>query len=351
MTEKPEEVAPELTAEEQAKLKALLEKDAKSGRDPVGVWKAIVALLGGAMVVFYFYAAGITSVATQYHRGVYVFLTYVLVFLLYPAGKTPVRAGLVLILGAFAAGLVGVWYFGDAAAFHARLVEVGAAWSDGGAGAAAGRLLGLWPLLLVTLAAAAVIFVADRRAMVRWPRNPAPSDVLFALASAGAVYYWIHEFENLNYRAGAETESGRLDQHRGDPAVLGSLPARARLGDDVDRRGLPRLRLPRPLHARGHRPSRLRPRAPVHVAVHHHQRRLRRDGERARHLRDPLHLLRRVPPEVGRRQVLHRPPHGARGQDARAARPRSPSSPPPCSARCRAARSPTPCRPGPSRFP
>lgn len=50
-------------------------------------WQGLVAVLGAAMVLFYFYAAGIASVATQYHRGVYVFITYVLVFLLYPARR------------------------------------------------------------------------------------------------------------------------------------------------------------------------------------------------------------------------------------------------------------------------
>ncbi len=33
----------------------------------------------------------------------------------------------------------------------------------------------------------------------------------------------------------------------------------------------------------------------------HHQRRVRRHGQRARHLRHPVHLLRRVPAQVGRR--------------------------------------------------
>ncbi len=40
----------------------------------------------------------------------------------------------------------------------------------------------------------------------RWERkNPTLSDILYALTSVAVVYYWIHEFEVLNYRAGAET--------------------------------------------------------------------------------------------------------------------------------------------------
>jgi len=71
-----------INKEDQKKLKKLIEKDAKSARKPNGLWKWVTALLGASMVLFYFYTAGITTVSTQYHRGVYVFITYVLVFLL-----------------------------------------------------------------------------------------------------------------------------------------------------------------------------------------------------------------------------------------------------------------------------
>jgi TRAP transporter 4TM/12TM fusion protein len=40
----------------------------------------------------------------------------------------------------------------------------------------------------------------------KWEENPTLSDILLALISAGVIFYWIREFENLNYRAGAETE-------------------------------------------------------------------------------------------------------------------------------------------------
>ena len=52
---------------DQKKLKELVEKDAKSARKPAGLWHWITALLGASMVLFYFYTAGITTVATQYH--------------------------------------------------------------------------------------------------------------------------------------------------------------------------------------------------------------------------------------------------------------------------------------------
>ena len=82
----------DLDEKEQQKLKKLMEKDAKTYRSPTGLFKWLVAALGAGMVLFYFYTAGLAAVATQYHRGVYVFVTYVLVFLLYPSGKPRMRA-------------------------------------------------------------------------------------------------------------------------------------------------------------------------------------------------------------------------------------------------------------------
>jgi TRAP transporter 4TM/12TM fusion protein len=45
--------------------------------------KLFFDFLAISLLIFYFYAALIEPVATQYHRGVYVLITYVLVFLLY----------------------------------------------------------------------------------------------------------------------------------------------------------------------------------------------------------------------------------------------------------------------------
>ena len=92
-----------LDAEQQEKVKELLEKDSASGRSPTGIWHWIVALLGFGMVVFYFYTAGLANVATQYHRGVYVLVTYILVFLLYPGGSTWFKYPLALLVGALVA--------------------------------------------------------------------------------------------------------------------------------------------------------------------------------------------------------------------------------------------------------
>ncbi|MBE0598587.1 MAG: TRAP transporter fused permease subunit [Desulfuromonadales bacterium] len=201
----------DLDPEEQKKLKKLLEKDSRACRTPGGIWKWIIALLGGWMVLYYFYAAGLKAVATQHHRGVYVFITFVLVFLLYPAGKARMRWLLSLILGAIISSAISiVFFFENAAAFRARLGAFGTLWSDQGPAAALAGAGGLWWLVAGTLAVTAVLLLVDGPLMRRFPQMPTLSDLGFALASAGAVYYWMAEFENLNYRAGAENELDAL---------------------------------------------------------------------------------------------------------------------------------------------
>ena len=78
------------------------------------------------MVLFYFYTASISTVATQYHMGVYVFITYVLVLLLYPAGKLYFRIPLTLFTGFVVSSAIGFFllYDGDPVAFHDRLMQV-----------------------------------------------------------------------------------------------------------------------------------------------------------------------------------------------------------------------------------
>lgn len=65
-------------------LKRIQAKEAKTGRKLTGFWKLLISFMGLSMVVFYFYAAGIRPVGDQYHRGFYVFLTYIMVFLSFP---------------------------------------------------------------------------------------------------------------------------------------------------------------------------------------------------------------------------------------------------------------------------
>ena len=192
MAEEIKEEIQSLSPEEQEKLKKLMEKDSKSYRSPTGLFKWLVAGLGAGMVLFYFYAAGMAAVATQYHRGVYVFVTYVLVFLLYPAGKAYMRIPLSLIIaGIFSCFITGYAFFENFDAFHAQLVAV--------------NLGVIGPIAVAAVLISVALVFADRWLTAKWPQNPTLSDILFALASALVVYYWVHEFEVLNYRAGAET--------------------------------------------------------------------------------------------------------------------------------------------------
>ena len=201
-----------LDSEQKQKVKELLEKDSASGRSPSGFWSWVVALLGFGMVVFYFYTAGLASVATQYHRGVYVLVTYILVFLLYPSGGTWYRYLLAVITGALVAATASALiFYPDVPTFHAALMEFGDTWSESGAATALASMGGgLWFMAVGSIVTAGVLLVVDRWLADRFPQSPVLSDVIFAVASAAVVYYWIHEFEALNYRAGAENELDAL---------------------------------------------------------------------------------------------------------------------------------------------
>ncbi len=201
-----------LDAEQQEKVKELLEKDSASGRSPSGIWHWIVALLGFGMVVFYFYTAGLASVATQYHRGVYVLVTYILVFLLYPGGSTWFKYPLAVLVGALVASTASaLLFFGDVNAFHQALMSIGDTWKESGAGAALGAMgPGMWVMVVGTLAIGGLMLAVDGWMAKRNPQNPVLSDIIFAVASAAVVIYWMQEFEALNYRAGAENELDAL---------------------------------------------------------------------------------------------------------------------------------------------
>lgn len=70
--------------EDKKALEELLEKDSKSYRTLTGFWYYLTAGLGATMVLFYFYTAGVYPMGPEYHRGIYVMITFVLIFLLYP---------------------------------------------------------------------------------------------------------------------------------------------------------------------------------------------------------------------------------------------------------------------------
>lgn len=210
MPEELENTFGDLSPEEQEKLKKIVEKDSKSFRKPTGFWNWVVAALGAALVLFYFYAAGIRSVGTQYHLGIYVLITYILVFLLYPAGKTWVRAGTNIFLAFILSCIASIFfYYKDHTIFYARLMAVSEQF-HAGLGAGLSALMPMWPLLLMTAALAVVLHYVDLFCARRWENLPTTSDVLFALVATGVVYYWLSQFEALNWRAGAENELDAL---------------------------------------------------------------------------------------------------------------------------------------------
>ena len=97
---------------DQDKLKEIVEKDSKSGRLMGGFWEYFTAALGIFLVFFYFYQAGVAPVDDQYSLGIYVMITYVLVFICYPfSKKSPANRPSVgdLVLCVLCIAAIGYW--------------------------------------------------------------------------------------------------------------------------------------------------------------------------------------------------------------------------------------------------
>ncbi len=207
MSDDTEKTLESMEAGDKEKLKKLMEKDAKTFRAPTGFWGWVVALLGAALVIFYFYAAGVASVGTQFHLGIYVFITYVLVFLLYPVGTLWVRVLMNLVLSfvltSFFAILV---VYQDHVIYYRHIMALADSFKEEGLAAGLSQALTLWPLLLATLVFGVLLHLVDTWCARKWDNQPTLSDVLYSLAAAGVVYYWLSQFEALNWRAGAENE-------------------------------------------------------------------------------------------------------------------------------------------------
>ena len=193
------------------KLKEILEKDAKSYRKPTGLWHYIIALFAATMVIFYLYTAGLSTVSTQMHRGVYVFLTFAMIFLLYPAGSKIYKIIHSLIIGTIISSTLSiVLYFKSSALFNEKFSNISSVYDELGLSAAFSTMIEFYPIYLGAIALAGLIYYVDKLSEKRWPKNPTFSDVLFAIISMSAIYYWIKEFENLNFRAGAENDLDAL---------------------------------------------------------------------------------------------------------------------------------------------
>jgi TRAP transporter 4TM/12TM fusion protein len=204
------ELVTDISEDNKEKLEELMEQDARTARPVTGLFKGLVTALGAFMVLFYFYTAGVSPVATQFHRGAYVFVTYVLVFLLYPAGKTRIRSGLCFFLGLVLSGAAGAFLVFDSAGAFRQWLHTGFAGFSESIAVGMMDLTTLWPLVLGGVAVGLGIYIVDGKMMQRSPDNPTLSDLLLASISAGAVAYWVLEFADLNYRAGAENDLDKI---------------------------------------------------------------------------------------------------------------------------------------------
>jgi TRAP transporter 4TM/12TM fusion protein len=79
--------------EDSAELKAIVERESKGTRSLNRFWGGVVAALAVFMSGFYIYTAGTLPAQVQYQRGLYVGLTFILIFLLYPAFAPSTRTG------------------------------------------------------------------------------------------------------------------------------------------------------------------------------------------------------------------------------------------------------------------
>lgn len=202
----------DLSAEDRKKVQELMEKDQKSERRVAGPWLWLTSGLAALMVLLYFYGAGFQALGTQYHLGIYVLITFVLVFLLYPAGGRVAVGGMSILSAVLlSVGVSSFLLFDSPAEFYGQINTFRETWDyDGFSEALANDFGNLrWTLMLI-VPFAAVMLPLDQWLARRFHNAPTASDVLMAAGIALMVLYWISQFELLNYRAGAENDLDKL---------------------------------------------------------------------------------------------------------------------------------------------
>jgi len=179
------------TAADQEKLKEIVSKDSKAGRSMTGPWLWLCSGLGVAMVLFYMYCAA-RPVDTQYFLGIYVLITFVLIFLSYPFTSKPRKTlGFYIDSAIPFVTLCLIVYF----ALHFLLGTEGAR----------EPFTGLkWFYALISLVAAGVFFAPIRLWGKNDGRTPIAMDIFLALAAVFVVGYFIVEYAAINYRMGSE---------------------------------------------------------------------------------------------------------------------------------------------------
>lgn len=202
----------DLSAEDRKKVEELMEKDSKTERRVTGPWMWLTSGMAAAMVLLYFYGAGFQALGTQYHLGIYVLITFVLVFLLYPAGGR-IAVGAMSILSAMmlSVGVSGFMLFDSPSDFYGQINTFRETWEYDGLSDAFANDFGAlrWSLILI-VPFAIILLPLDQWLAKRFHNAPTASDVLMAIGIATMVLYWISQFESLNYRAGAENDLDKL---------------------------------------------------------------------------------------------------------------------------------------------
>jgi len=179
------------TAADQQKLKEIVDKDSKAGRSMTGPWMWLCSSLGVGMVLFYMYCAA-QPVDTQYFLGIYVLITFVLIFLSYPFTSKPKKT-----VGFYIDCAIPYFTLGLTVYFILHFLL--------GSQGAREPFTGLnWFYAIVGLIAAGLFFVPVRL----WGKNegnaPIAMDIFLALAAVFVVGYFIVEYAAINYRMGSE---------------------------------------------------------------------------------------------------------------------------------------------------
>lgn len=183
------DVMPDATNKE--KLDEIVQKDEKKGRSTSGFWSWLAAGMGILMVLFYMYCA-YEPIDTQYFYGLYVLITYVMIFLMYPLStqrqnrKASFVDGLITF---FSLGLSGIMLVFIALGEEKSFFFIENKW-----------LMVAYALFVVAI----YFFTAPVWRKLDFGR-PTLLDIILALISVFVVGYYIVEFEALNYRMGSET--------------------------------------------------------------------------------------------------------------------------------------------------
>jgi len=202
-------------AGDQEKLKKLIEKEEKSGRNITsGIWFYISAAMGIFMVLYYMYSAA-TPVDTQYFLGIYVLLTYMMICIHYPfTEKSPkVKGYYIDAVASFACVFLSVYF-----ALHFLLGSKGAEEPFTGIN---------WFYAIVSLVAAVSLFLPIKVwGIKRHDGSIVLLDIVLALAAAFVVGYFMVEYQDINYRMGSENA---LDTAMSMLGILVSLEVARRM--------------------------------------------------------------------------------------------------------------------------